>query len=192
MAALLLSGCAAPIVAGLSLSTISTIASVVSTAITGKDWSDHALSWVTGKNCNVTEGILRKNRKICEERGSLAAAEDFQGIFVAFGGKDADPLQRFARARAEELAAAPASESAPESAPVIASAPAKIIPAQAVSIDIVAPLKAIFDGVPRTGASGYAKVNGKVVYLMTPIYDNADSAPVPRPRPVQPLQSAGL
>ena len=98
-AALLLSGCAAPIVAGMTLGTLSTIASVVSTAVTGKDWSDHALSWVTGKNCNVTEGILRKNRKICEERGSLAAAEDFQGIFVAFGGKDADPLQRFASAR---------------------------------------------------------------------------------------------
>ncbi len=179
-AALLLSGCAAPIIAGMTLGTLSTIASVVSTAVAGKDWSDYALGWVTGKDCNVTEGILRKNRKICEERGSLAAEEDFKGIFVAFGGKDADLLQRFASARQEELASAPPPE------------PARVEPAQAVSIDLARPIEAVLNGVPQSGSNGLARVKGTVVYLMAPIYERGDTTPVPRPRPMLAQQSAGL
>lgn len=168
MAAFLLSGCAAPIIAGMTLGTLSTIASVVSVAVTGKDWSDHALSLLTGKDCNVGEGILRKNRKFCEERGSLAAAQDFQGVFVAFGGRDADPLQRYARARQEELAAS-------------RQQPAHVDQAQAVGI--ADPVALVFDGVPHNGDAGLARVNGKVVYLMPPIYSGDDPAPAPRPKP---------
>lgn len=102
---LLLAGCAGPIVARLTLGDITTIASVVSTVVTGKDWTDHAMDAITGKDCNLTESILRKARKLCEPRGSEQARLDFKGVFVAFGGEDADPFQRFARARQEELAA---------------------------------------------------------------------------------------
>jgi len=101
---LFLTGCAGPIVARLTLGDISTIASVVSTVVTGKDWTDHAMDAITGKDCNLTESILRKKRKLCEERGSEQAQLDFKGVFVAFGGEEAAPFDRFARARQQELA----------------------------------------------------------------------------------------
>jgi hypothetical protein len=41
---------------------------------------------VLGKNCNLTEGLLRKARKFCEERNSVEANKDFTGFFPAFGG----------------------------------------------------------------------------------------------------------
>ena len=81
-AALALSGCAAPIIGALTLSQLSTIAGVASTITTGKGLADHALSLLTGKDCSFTEGILRKDRNICEERNSLATREDFKGVFA--------------------------------------------------------------------------------------------------------------
>jgi hypothetical protein len=161
-AVLTLSGCAAPIIGGMTLGTLSTIASVVSVAVTGKDWSDHALSVLTGKDCNVGEGILRKSRKFCEERGSVAAAQDFQGVFVAFGGSGTDPQTRYARARQEELAAAS----------VQPAQPASVVQAQVIS----PPMIAIFDGVPNRGDAGLARVSGRIVYLMPPIYGSDDRA----------------
>ena len=119
-----LSGCAAPIIAGITLSQISTVAGLISTAVTGKGLTDQALSFVTGKDCNLMESVLRKDRHLCEEHGSLATADDFKGIFVAFGGKDADPLQRYARARQLEVADATA-----QPAPV---EPVAVEPASAV------------------------------------------------------------
>jgi hypothetical protein len=108
-AALALSGCAAPIIGTLTLSQLSTIVGGVSTLTTGKGLADHALSLLTGKDCSITEGILRKDRKICEEPGSLATREDFKGVFAYFEKKDQvgepgdDALRRYALARNEEL-----------------------------------------------------------------------------------------
>jgi len=109
-AALAVSGCAAPIIGTLTLSQLSTIAGVVSTATTGKGLSDHALSWVTGKDCSITEGLLRSDRDICEPKNSLATQEDFKGVFAFFDRKnhEGEPgdkaLQRYAAARGDELA----------------------------------------------------------------------------------------
>lgn len=83
-----LNACAAPIIAGLTLSQISTIAGVASTATTGKGLTDHALSYATGKDCNLVESVLRKDRKLCETPGSPATQEDFKGVFVASTPKD--------------------------------------------------------------------------------------------------------
>jgi hypothetical protein len=76
-----LSGCAGTI-AGVSLSSISSFAGFASTIFTGADLGEHAASLVTGKNCRFSEGLVREDRKICEDRGSAATREDFHGIFV--------------------------------------------------------------------------------------------------------------
>jgi hypothetical protein len=140
---LLLTGCAGPIVARLSLGDISTIASVVSTVVTGKDWTDHAMDAITGKDCNLTESILRKKRKLCEERGSEQARLDFKGVFVYFGGEDADPLGRFASARQHELA------EDRYATPVVVSAPL------------------VSDSLPdRNGAPRLVFIGGRIAYVM--------------------------
>lgn len=50
-----------------------------SAATTGKAATDHALYAVTGKDCRVIEGGARADRRVCEDRGSLATARDFKG-----------------------------------------------------------------------------------------------------------------
>jgi hypothetical protein len=102
-----LSGCAAPVIGGLSLGTLGMIVDTVSTIFTGKSVEEHAVGWVLGKNCNLTEGILRKARKICEERNSVEANKDFTGFFPAFGGSGTAPLDRYARALGLERAHTP-------------------------------------------------------------------------------------
>lgn len=80
VAACALSGCAIPLFAGITLNEMSTAGSVVSTLATGKGLGDHALDLVTGDDCRVLEGMMSKDRKICEKTGSPRTAGDFQGI----------------------------------------------------------------------------------------------------------------
>jgi hypothetical protein len=77
----ILAGCAGT-VAGVSLSSISSFAGFASTLFTGADLGEHAVSLVTGKDCRFSEGLVRADRDICEERGSAATRDDFHGIFV--------------------------------------------------------------------------------------------------------------
>ena len=77
----ILSGCAGTI-AGVSLSSISSFAGFASTIFTGADLGEHAASLVTGKDCRFSEGLVREDRSICEEKGSAATRDDFHGIFV--------------------------------------------------------------------------------------------------------------
>lgn len=77
----ILGGCAGT-VAGVSLSSISSFAGFASTIFTGADLGEHAVSIVTGKDCRFSEGLVRSDRDICEERGSAATRADFHGIFV--------------------------------------------------------------------------------------------------------------
>ncbi|MBI3675798.1 MAG: hypothetical protein HY243_04195 [Proteobacteria bacterium] len=83
-----LTACAAPLVAGLTIGDVSTIAGLASTATTGKGLTDHALSYATGKDCNLVESVLRKDRKLCETPGSPATQEDFKGVFKDEKPKD--------------------------------------------------------------------------------------------------------
>jgi hypothetical protein len=76
-----LGGCAGSI-AGVSLSSITSFAGIASTLFTGADLGEHAASIVTGKDCRFSEGLLREDRNVCEEPGSLATRNDFHGIFV--------------------------------------------------------------------------------------------------------------
>ena len=77
----ILGGCAGT-VAGVTLSSISSFAGFASTIFTGADLGEHAVSLVTGKDCRFSEGLVRADRDICEERGSPATRADFHGIFV--------------------------------------------------------------------------------------------------------------
>lgn len=75
-----ISGCAVPIVGGLTLSEVSTGASLVSTGLTGKSLGDKALGAVTGEDCSVMEGVMRNDRHVCETPGSPATQKDFKGL----------------------------------------------------------------------------------------------------------------
>ncbi len=77
---LLLAGCAAPIIGGLTVSQVMTAATVGSYLATGKGTGELALSIATGKDCRVLEGALRKDREICEDPQSPATAGDFKGL----------------------------------------------------------------------------------------------------------------
>jgi hypothetical protein len=162
-----LGACAGPVIAGMSLSTFSTIVDGVVSVLSGKSLEEHALSYITGKDCNLTESILHKDRKLCEEPDSLATRDDFRGILTNFGDQNSDLLDRYARARQQELAEAGDAK----------------------------PFAVAYDGVPVRGAKpGYAKIGNMVVYLMAPIYEPADltaplhrrHVPVVKPPPQQP------
>jgi len=77
----MLGGCAGTI-AGVTLGSISSYAGFVSTIFTGADLGEHAASLVTGKDCRLSEGLMRADRDVCEEPGSLATRDDFHGIFI--------------------------------------------------------------------------------------------------------------
>lgn len=82
-----LSGCAAPIIGSLTLSHLSTIASATTMTTKGKGAAEVALDVATGKDCRMMEGVMRKDRGICEENGSAATDEDFKGVIAFFADK---------------------------------------------------------------------------------------------------------
>lgn len=150
-----LSACAGPIIGTMTLGTFSTIVDGVVSMLSGKSLEEHALSYITGKDCNLTESILHKDRKLCEEPGALATRDDFRGILSNYGDQNSDLLDRYGRARQQELAEA----------------------GEAKSIAIA------YEGVPARGEKpGYAKIGDVVVFLMAPIYEPADLAAPTRKR----------
>lgn len=162
-----LAACAGPVIGGMSLGTFSTIIDGVVSLLSGKSLEEHALSYLTGKDCNLTESILHKDRKLCERENSLATRDDFRGILRNYGDENSDLLDRYGRARQQELA------EAGEAKPVAVT---------------------FYDGIPVRGEKpGYAKIGNVVVYLMAPIYEPADLAlpaakrrvPAPKPAPSQ-------
>jgi hypothetical protein len=75
-----LSGCGAPLIAGLSLSEWATAGSIISTAATGKGFSEYAMDAATGQDCRIVEGIVRADRHVCERWGSPASRKDWKGL----------------------------------------------------------------------------------------------------------------
>jgi hypothetical protein len=168
-ACVLLSGCAAPVIGGLTLGTLGTIVDAVATIFTGKSVEEHALGWILGKNCNLTEGILRKARKICEERDSVEANKDFTGFFPSFGGSGVAPLERYALALSEERAHdAPLP---PVGVPLRGEQPHLV----RIGGDIVYSMAPIYE---NADAGRAVLPKGQ----MAPIYDAEDVAPKRHPR----------
>lgn len=64
-------------------------ADVASYVGTGKGLGEHALDAVTGEDCRVIEGLMRSDRAVCEQRGAIATATDFKGIFGLETGQTA-------------------------------------------------------------------------------------------------------
>jgi hypothetical protein len=158
-----LSGCAAPIIGGMTLGTLSTIVDGVASLLTGKSVEEHALSFLTGRDCNLTESILRKDRKFCEGRDSLATRDDFKGIFSSFGNDNTDLLDRYGRARQQELADAGDAK------------PVAVTQANLVTLPV-------HNGIPARGDKpGYARIGNIIVYIMAPIYEIADLLPPRHP-----------
>lgn len=91
-AGLMLSGCATPIIGALTIAEISTIAGLVSTFMSGRDLTEHALSAETGQDCRILESILSSGRSICENHGSSATAGDFQGVVALLDGSSNSAL----------------------------------------------------------------------------------------------------
>lgn len=80
LASFTLSGCAAPLIAGLTIAEISAGATITSIVFTGKGTGDHLMDVAMGKDCRILEGIVREGRDICVEAGSEATNTDFKGI----------------------------------------------------------------------------------------------------------------
>jgi len=70
-------GCAAPLVAGVPNIVLTEVAP---RAINGKGLVEDGVDAATGKDCRVIEGVTRKDRKVCETRGSAATDKDFKGL----------------------------------------------------------------------------------------------------------------
>lgn len=87
LTALLLSGCAVPLIGPLTLSHLSTIASATSMTIEGKGAAEVALDLATGKDCRMMEGFLRADRQLCEKPGSEATEGDFKGVIALLADK---------------------------------------------------------------------------------------------------------
>lgn len=73
-------GCALPFAAGVGVGEVISLASLTGTIAYNKGASDLALDIVTGGNCRIVEGLVREDRKVCEEEGSDASERDFKGV----------------------------------------------------------------------------------------------------------------
>lgn len=84
----------------MTLGDVSNIASIASTLTTGKGIPEHLISFVMGKDCRLMEGIMREDRRICEEQGAPSTAKDFKGVIVVLFGNEElnapNPALRFA------------------------------------------------------------------------------------------------
>lgn len=87
-----LTGCSSLV--AIAANKIITGAGIMSLMTTGKGLADHALDMVTQQDCRILDGLLREERDVCEDRGSLRTAGDFRGILVAYRDRqDADMRQ---------------------------------------------------------------------------------------------------
>ena len=84
-----LTGCAGPIVAGLTGAQLFSLAGLSATIMTGRDLTEHAVSTLTGKDCRFLETLLRNGRSFCETPDTVATRDDFHGVFALLK-KEAD------------------------------------------------------------------------------------------------------
>jgi hypothetical protein len=75
------SGCV-PVIGTLTLNDLMTGTSLMTTALTGKSLSDHALSMATHEDCSLMDAALEKDRHICETPGSKVTEGEFKGLLA--------------------------------------------------------------------------------------------------------------
>ena len=69
--------CAAPLVAGVPTVVLT---EVLPRTVNGKGLAEDGADLATDKDCRVIEGVLRKNRKFCENNNSSETRKDFKGL----------------------------------------------------------------------------------------------------------------
>ena len=84
----LFTGCAGAVFFGIPLTFTTT--EVLPRAVNGKGLIEDGVDVVTGKDCRVIEGTVRKDRQTCEPRGSPATKKDFKGLSGLVDDKDAN------------------------------------------------------------------------------------------------------
>lgn len=99
-AGLFLSGCASPVIGAITIGEITTVANIVSTFMTGRDLTEHALSTATGQDCRILESMLNSDRKFCEDEGSAATAGDFEGVLALLNQDGAETAMAYAEVEA--------------------------------------------------------------------------------------------
>lgn len=75
------SGCV-PVIGTLTLNDLMTGTSLMTTALTGKSLSDHALSMATSKDCSLMDAAIEKDRHICETPGAKVTEGEFKGLLA--------------------------------------------------------------------------------------------------------------
>ncbi len=73
----ILTSCGAPLIAGIPNIFLTEVAP---RAVNGKGLAEDGVDAATGKDCRVIEGTVRKDRKLCETRGSPETNKDFKGL----------------------------------------------------------------------------------------------------------------
>lgn len=196
LSTMFLAGCAGPL--GMAF----TIASLATTAATGKGISEQALSEITGMDCNVMEGIFNKKRDLCEEPGSLATRDDFKGFFADDEAPDA----------AVDVVSVTASPTGADRAPTRIRVMAPIVTSSdRENAGLVRALPPVVEKPPPVTRHGkrlpaapvLVRADGRLVYTMAPVAHapvahaakQRRSAPkprraVPRPPPVTQPDSA--
>lgn len=76
----LLPGCSAPIFAGMTFAQFTSAGSLISTAATGKGFSEYAMDAATGRDCRIFEALVRDDRRLCERKNSPALTKDWKGL----------------------------------------------------------------------------------------------------------------
>ncbi|MGH6996285.1 MAG: hypothetical protein ACREES_11345 [Stellaceae bacterium] len=120
------SGCV-PVIGAVTLSDLLTGGSLAATALTGKSFSDDALSVATGQDCSVMDAALEKDRHVCEADGAKATQADFKGIIgMARAKPAATPIAADATLTTTDAPAA----ASPAEPLTVAAAPSGETPAQ--------------------------------------------------------------
>ncbi|MGH6983970.1 MAG: hypothetical protein ACRED7_07560 [Stellaceae bacterium] len=124
------SGCV-PVIGAVTLSDLLTGGSLAATALTGKSFSDDALSVATGQDCSVMDATLEKDRHVCEADGAKATQADFKGLIGMARAKPATTPIAADAPDATTLATADATGATNPAEPLIAAdSPSHETPAQ--------------------------------------------------------------
>lgn len=83
-----LSGCGAPLFAGMTFAELTTAGSLISTAATGKGLGEHAMDAATGRDCRIIDAMVRDDRRLCERKNSPALEKDWKGLASLDGKPD--------------------------------------------------------------------------------------------------------
>jgi hypothetical protein len=63
-------------------------------AVNGKGLVEDGVDLATGEDCRVIEGVIRKDRHVCEPRNSPETKKDFKGLSGAFADDEPEKSEK--------------------------------------------------------------------------------------------------